>query len=463
MEKIIFLFTFVFTLSWTYSIPKEQELQLGNTALTRSRMITLSNVLPVQFWLEDEETFNEKQVCGIEPVCWCMPWNCADPLLFQFTDSFVVVEPEPEEVTEDAVLPALSTGENLAGVNTDWAEGATPSVTFPEQTGSFGTYHFTSDYLIFDYAFIEGDDYEFTFGLSATTTFASLRLVLFDNLNNQEYSDSIQMLSNPDTLVFGFTAPAGAVKFGIRVSRTVLHPGGTIAEFTTTVDSMSGTHTFLEEPEPPAPPDPVAYKLQILNTNEDVIQALDYDATLLNSTTYIYSLELTPEELGYCDNQVIFRIIDADASPDLVVATSDCVQIKTSSYCTIPIDYSNNKDFNNLIFEDLSPSPTFRIRIPAVFFHEDNPSEQESTELSNGETVRLWNKIEERRHLQIGFLPHYMHRKIQMILMCDNITIDGKNWIRKEAYEKVEGNRLYPLKKANVWLHDKEFIKENQL
>ncbi len=461
MEKIIFLLTFVFQLSWTFT-PQEQDFSLG-THIAKPFRMTISNALPVQFWDEAEETFNEKQVCGIDQICWCMPWHCADTIPFQFTESFELVQPDPEEVTEDALLPAMSEGENLAGANTDWTEGATPSVTFPEQTGSIGTYNFNSDYLLFDYAFVEGDDYEFTFGLSATTTFASLRLVLFDSLNNQEYSDSIQMFSNPDSLVFSFTAPAGAVKFGLKISRTVLHPGGTIAEFTMTVTSMSGAHTYLEEAEPPAPPDPVDYKLLVLNSSGETIQTHDFVASLSDSNTYLYELDFNPEGNGLCDNQVRFQIIDADASPDSVIKKSDCLLIKESIECTIAIDYSNNKNFNGLVFEDMSPAPTFRIRIAARFFTEDNPSEQEDIELSNSEIVRLYNKLEERRQLEISFVPHYMHRKIQLALMCDTVTIDEKQWIRRENYEKVEGRKTYPLKRANVWLHDKDFIKENQL
>jgi len=458
MEKIIFIFTFVFTLSWTHSIPKEQELQLGNTALTRSRMIILSNVLPVQFWLEGEETFNEKQVCGIEPVCWCMPWNCADPLPFQFLDTFE--EDEPSEETIPETLPALSSW-LTSSLNVDWYDwttGATPTVNLPG-AGPFEPDLAVSEYLYVDHAFVTGYEYEITLNYDRTVNSGlgnprTAQLAIMDGAYNVQFSEAEAsgIPSGANSIVITFTATESCTRISFKFQSGL--------DCDIDVTSVTATRTG---PAEITPPDPIAYKLQILNTSEEVIETLDYDALLLNSTTYLYSLEFTPEELGYCDNQVLFRIIDADASPDSAVAHSDCLSIKSSHFCTIPIDYSNNKNFNNLIFEDLSPSPTFRIRIPAVFFHEDNPSEQESTELSNGETVRLWNKIEERRHLQIGFLPHYMHRKIQMILMCDTVTIDGKNWIRKEAYEKVEGNRLYPLKKANVWLHDKDFIKENQL
>lgn len=458
MEKIIFLLTFVFQLSWTF-LTQEQDFSLG-THIAKPFRMTISNALPVQFWDEAEETFNEKQVCGIDQICWCMPWHCADTIPFQFTDDFVVVEPEPEEVTEDAVLPALSTGENLAGSFEDWTEGATPSVILPESL-EVGVHTEQSDKIIWDYAFIAGDEYEITFDFTATENQnLTARFYLLDSLNNEEYTDDDLMTGLSGSVSFIFTATAGSVKYGLRLIRFTLGP---IDENTITITSMSGTHTYLEEPEPAVPPDPIYYKLQVLNSSGDVIQTHDFESTLIDSNTYLYELPFNPQEQELCDDQVSFQIIDSDASPDSVIKKSDCLQIKESIDCTLAIDYSNNKNFNGLIFEDISPSTTFRIRIPARFFTEDNPSEQEDLELSNSEIVRLYNKLEERRQLEISFVPHYMHRKIQLALMCDNVTIDEKQWIRRETYEKVEGRKTYPLKRANVWLHDKDFIKENQL
>lgn len=46
--------------------------------------MTYSNALPIQFWPVDESTFNELEVCGITPVCWCQPIQMDDPILLQF-------------------------------------------------------------------------------------------------------------------------------------------------------------------------------------------------------------------------------------------------------------------------------------------------------------------------------------------------------------------------------------------
>jgi hypothetical protein len=58
-------------------------------------------------------------------------------------------------------------------------------------------------------------------------------------------------------------------------------------------------------------------------------------------------------------------------------------------------------------------------------------------------------------------LPYYMHQKIQLILMHDNVVINGKNWTYNEAYELVEGERRWPVKKGKVYLNQADFVQRN--
>lgn len=182
------------------------------------------------------------------------------------------------------------------------------------------------------------------------------------------------------------------------------------------------------------------------------------------SETIVLSSDITDAELTCTSGgETDFQIIELTISEYGIIAKSDCVSVMESHLCTIPIYYSNSKNFNNLIYQDISPVPTFTLRIPAVFFEVENPAEQEDTELSSGEIVRLYNKLEEKQKLDIGFMPQYMHRKLQLVLMHDQIEIDGRQRIRRDEYEKVQGNKNYPLRRASVFLHDKDFIRENQL
>src|SRR6478752_6867817 len=49
--------------------------------------IQISDANPIQFWPIDCDTYNEKEVCGVHPKCWCHPWQCDDEVHTQFTDT----------------------------------------------------------------------------------------------------------------------------------------------------------------------------------------------------------------------------------------------------------------------------------------------------------------------------------------------------------------------------------------
>jgi hypothetical protein len=427
MEKIIFLLTFVFQITWTF-LSLGTGFSLG-THIAKPFQMTISNALPVQFWDEAEETFNEKQVCGIDQICWCMPWHCANPIPFQFTDTEQVdyvlritnsqgVETDiPFDYDVPEILNPISTWVEIVSVNDSWDDTGTdhPSITLDAG--------FQSDPL-------SGTPLITPIPQGSTVVIECRFIVTADPMDAvvKFYKAGVQI-----------TPLFVSIPCGVGVTEVSFDYTGDDDwdELTIEVSNLAGSTG---------------------NFYIDYIRGFN-----ISLEPIIYSLSVTPQDIEICDDQVSFQIVDPSTSPATVVKKSDCLQIKESIECTLAIDYSNNKNFNGLVFEDISPSTTFRIRIPARFFSEDNPSEQEDTELSNGEFVRLYNKLEERRQLEVGFVPHYMHRKIQLALMCDNVTIDGKQWIRKETYEKVEGRKTYPLKRANVWLHDKEFIKENQL
>lgn len=48
--------------------------------------MTISDSTPIQWWEDDEETYNQKQICGVYNACFCNPFNCDDLIVDQFTD-----------------------------------------------------------------------------------------------------------------------------------------------------------------------------------------------------------------------------------------------------------------------------------------------------------------------------------------------------------------------------------------
>lgn len=386
--------------------------------------MTLSNALPVQFWLEDDETYNEKQVCGVEQHCWCQPWNCNTELPLQFQededieysldildedDNILETLPfEQNQIFTDDYFNSypLSGFTNEAGSGTDWTTGANPTVSI---SGILAN----SDYLTETITGIPAGDYIIRLGFDVNSILYTLTINF--------YKDSVLV----GTTAFSVVDPNG----GVTNQRVTLSDAPDTIKLR--LSSVSGSKTI------------TLYSL------------------VMNRNGYYHSLAFTPSD--YCDQKVKFKIMDETTTPRVSVAKSDCVLMKESHLCTKEITYTNASNFAGIVYDNISPEVGFTALIPAIFFEEENPSEREDHELSNGEIVRLYNKLEKKKRLDIGFVPFYMHEKIQLILMHDTIEIDGSEWIQRDEYEKKESNRTFPLRRASVFLHDKDSITENQL
>jgi len=110
------------------------------------------------------------------------------------------------------------------------------------------------------------------------------------------------------------------------------------------------------------------------------------------------------------------------------------------------------------------PSVTYNLRIPAVFFDEQFPQEQEDLELSDDTIITLWSKIEGKKLLDIGFMPFYMHKKLQMVLMMDTVSIDGIEYRMRDPYQITSpASKRSAIRRASILLSEKDFINRNLL
>ena len=147
---------------------------------------------------------------------------------------------------------------------------------------------------------------------------------------------------------------------------------------------------------------------------------------------------------------------------DTIVAKTDCLDLQIEQPDTILLNYSNHRNFAGLNYESTSPENDFNIRIPAIFFHQRFPEEDEVMELSS-ELVTLNGTLRKQRLLDTSYLPYYFHEKLKLILKHQFVTVHDRQWVKQEAYEILEGERKWPLKKAKCWLSEKEFVHRNIL
>jgi hypothetical protein len=127
------------------------------------------------------------------------------------------------------------------------------------------------------------------------------------------------------------------------------------------------------------------------------------------------------------------------------------------------IEYTNSSDFDGIRYGGTySPSTTFNLRVPAIFFQESNPQEQEDIELSNGEIVTIRQSIQQKRMFETGYMPNYMHLKLQKVLMHDTVSIDGETWRKRDSYDDSPVQK-YNLKMAKVLLTKYDSVEKNTI
>jgi len=113
---------------------------------------------------------------------------------------------------------------------------------------------------------------------------------------------------------------------------------------------------------------------------------------------------------------------------DYEIANSDCMEVHTDAPDgTNLIKYSNQLDFDGLIYTDVEPKPIFEIRLTSKFFKERTPEENES-ENQSSDIAKLSGTIKEQKLLQIEPHPYFMHRKIKGILQHNSIEIEEDFW-----------------------------------
>jgi hypothetical protein len=204
----------------------------------------------------------------------------------------------------------------------------------------------------------------------------------------------------------------------------------------------------------------VTPSLVIQDSEDDQIgDLIIFDETLLDTGLYLYEVTFILSNLEICDQVIQFKIFyDSDSA---FHAKTDCLDVKSEHECTQLITYSNNRNVFGIYYEDRSPEVEFNLRIPAIFFHERFPEEDNISELSDSRIITTSSVIRAQRLLDTDYMPDYMHRKIMLALKHQFVTIGSQQWTKQEPYEKIEGDRRWPVKKAKCYLNERTFVQRN--
>jgi hypothetical protein len=398
--------------------------------------IEISDAIPVQFWRPDCATWNQQEIAGVHKKKFCQKWNCADEIKIEFVDQL-----SDDSNFAEISFPALSAWQNNAasGSLIDWTTGATPSVDL-----SGGGPFAASEILYIDYDFTAGVKYKVR--LNVTTDAATnIRIRTYDN-SFTVYQSQNNAILIPATRVLEFVFTAGIYETRLGVS--VFGSNAVV-----TINSRN-VYT----------PIPDEYVLGIYDDEGAELQLLNFSSSIVNSgLNGLYRTSFIPSDYGICDEEILLKIIKSTGTPDVIVAVSDGLDIRTSHAETVLLTYTNHSNFAGIFYASVSPDQEFNIRIGATFFKKRMPQERESLQLSNNRMLSLYTQIKVQRYLITEPMPFYMQFKMGLVLSHQSVYIDQQYWVAEENYEVMETDRLSSLEKYNIWLTQKDQVVRNIL
>lgn len=515
--------------------------------------VTISDALPIQFWLTGCDSYNSREKCGVHNACFCAPIQCDDNIFLPF-----VIESEVAhiQVGDNIIMPSsanISLGLTLppfdewsdAGSSWMWTTSPTTAqISLPDgEEGSLvaSLAGFSVGRYIFDWDIdtsAGAADVEMTINVykdasligSVTTdpiptgnTTGTLELdilevpdqieIIMDNLGGSSKTilinslvlsaESIEYTHDFNFIMSELDTPVCDEQTGMTLHASVLSED--FYEWQN-IDRLSGTSWIVNSNVPTAEiqvtpgTDWFAYEKAYATgdivrfvgtfqfTNSSNFYAFRIDG-LDDDNSVVFSIDPTGEgivqggdtysfDYQYTINAPIAKIAircsmapPGDGSGFVYVhkfiatgeiAYTDCLDVTTAPGCTVLIEYSNSRNFAGITYENQSPDISFSIRVPAVFIHERFPEEDEPIELPNS-LLTLNSTMKAQRLLDTAYMPYYMHRKIQLILMHQFLTIEEQSWVKQDPYEVQEGDRRWPLKKAKCYLSEKNFVQRNIL
>lgn len=387
----------------------------------------ISNALPVQFWLVGCDTYNEHEAAGVHHKCYCAPWQCDDNIKVQLTD----------DGEQTYTLEIYNASEQLLG-----------TLAFEEVVS--GVYEVNLN-LAQDSPDVCEEQIQLK--IKREAGIAAVTLPALDTFVND---------GGPGTpWTLGATPSVTRALIG---SVEILHADfAFIAGVTYTVNldfSATGSAT-------------VQLFLQIQDSSfvtqfsaSDTFNGAETDTIVLTFTATVSTTRIAITAAWASNDAETITITGRSATRTVgtaeLVAKSDCLDIRTEHEDSILLTYSNHRNFAGLVYEDISPANEFQIRIPSTFFHQRFPEEDEVMELSTS-LVTLNGTVRKQRLLDTDYVPYYFHEKMKLILKHQMLEIFDRQWVKQEAYEIVEGDRRWPMKKAKVWLSEKDFVHRNIL
>lgn len=376
---------------------------------TYCSMIYFSDLNPVKFYMNGEESYNQKSVCGRHRPCWYQPWECGDPILVQIADTDGG-DNEFKLYANNVLQGTFSRFQDYSGSGVD-VFSPWPLNTFLDNGGAGGAWSAV------------GANQECTLG-SGTT--GSHQLIPPGDFAAPRGTQQIHYKTTNTTTacVINFLFKKNGVTVGNPINNPV--PVGADVdntfEFTLTDDADEVSIAL--------------FKVSGAGTTV-TLKELESISIPKAATTAYYSYIFQPEE-EFCDQMVELKVY----KDDVYWAFSDEQDIKTTQDCTKGIEYWNDEEFEGYLSVDSSPDFHFFVRMYADFFEEENKVTTEVHKLSNGSIKRIKTDIEKKRTFQTHWMPYPQLTTFDFITACDHILCDGTYWTVQDGAERTNNKRM---------------------
>lgn len=388
----------------------------------------ISDSTPIQFWINGEETFNESNpICGLTDACFCQPFNCSDEITIQITDipnqGFVLLVIS----SQDDIVHTLQFEEISSGVYQ-------ASFIACEDNINGKVYLSISSGAVI----IPPDDWVNTFAslpMTASSTQFNQSVVAGNNWGNDQ---PIQI-----------PIPVGAfLNFDVTIAITGTWTGTLQVDFYIGRAGGGGVTSGI-------------YQLSFTVNQSATVHPISIEKINPQSDDEVLAIIVSGVSTGTANIVITMPVGYVFYDSDEVLASSDCIDLRNNHQCSKLIEYTNADDFDGIVY-DISPQPTFYLRVPAQLLEDESPQTAEDLELSNGVIVTVRQTIQEKSIFKLGYMPPYMHTKVQKVLMHDTVIIDGIQWKRRDPYEapRLED---YPLKKGEVLLTKYNSVLKNTI
>lgn len=394
--------------------------------------MTISDALPVQFWQTGCNTYNETVPGGVHEKCFCTPWQCDDEIKVQFQ----IDDTSPETIY--ALLIRDDDDNFLSSVDFTNTDVNLQSAIFSPETEGI-----CDKQIQLTIVKSEGEDEQLSNASFVTTldpwvddgeswAWDSPDAAQAAVINGLEPTSNLTQDISPDS-------PEGWYRIEYHCANDPSLTSSLIAE-------VYKDGVLVKE---------ILNETQPANTdiNDDFI-----------SYAYIpSSFDQIKIRAEYATGPAQFTIYDFSLKSVTDLAKSDCLDVRLShedDHPTQLIEYSNARNFAGLVYSDISPDASFNIRVPCRFFHEVFPEEDEAIELTSS-VINTAGQLKSQKLLEVAHVPYYFHKKLQLILKHQTLSIGGVNYQKEEKYEIIEGNKRWPLKPATCLLTEKNSVLRN--